>query len=208
MRWLALFAIFCPISVAETHGTASVTVLLSGETAPALVLRALQREAESALAPSRLTLSWLSSHEAHVPDVNGRMAIIRLRGLCRASGPVRTDPVVNANGDPVLGQTHIVAGRVLPIADVLCDAVRKVVERDLKTAPPRDREELLGRALGRVAAHELYHILVRTTEHARNGLSRPGQNSTELLAPRESFNPQDEQRIADSPRVELDDTGR
>src|SRR5262252_6448573 len=110
MRWLALFAILFSISAAEIHVSAPVTVLLSGETVPAPVLRALQRETESALAPSRLTLSWLSSHEAHVPDVNGRMAIIRLRGWCRASGPVHTDPVVNANGDPVLGQTHIVDG--------------------------------------------------------------------------------------------------
>jgi len=204
MRRLALFAMFGSIGVAETHAAAPVAVLLSGETAPAPVLRALEREAESALAPSRLTLSWLSSQAAQVPDVDGRMAIIRLRGLCRASGPARADPVVDANGDPVLGQTHIVDGHVLPIADVLCDAVRKLVEHDLKTAPPRDREELLGRALGRVAAHELYHILVGTTEHARSGLSRPGQSSTELLAPHESFNAQDEERIADSVGAESD----
>ena len=84
------------------------------------------------------------------------------------------------------------------------EAVPKWVEHDLNTGPPRDREELLGRALGRVAAHELYHILVGTTEHARSGLSRPGQSRTELLAPHESFNVQDQKRIVDSVGADSD----
>jgi hypothetical protein len=80
-----------------------------------------------------------------------------------------------------------VEGKVLPIADLRCDALRKLIDRDLQAAPAAGRDQLLGRALGRVLAHELYHVLLRTRAHAREGLARPAQSSADLLAPRNSF---------------------
>ena len=205
---LALSALFCSVAVAEAP---TVTVLVSGGRVPALVLRAMEKEAQSDLAPSGLKLSWVSNRDLPGSGVYGTLTILRIRGECRPDAPDHNDSVRAANGDPVLGQTHIADGKVLPIADILCDSVQKLVGPDLKTALPGDREQLFGRALGRVAAHELYHILAGTTEHAHRGLSRPEQSSSELLAPEDSFSPQAEQRIADSVGSDSDDstaTGR
>lgn len=196
---LALSALFCSVAAAESLPSASVTVVLSGDGAPSSVLLAMKRETDSTLAPSGLKLNWVNTRNLPGSGIEGELTVLRLRGDCSLTVPGRTtDLPVAANGNAILGQTHIVDGRVLPIADVLCDAVRKLVDRDLKATPVRNREELLGRALGRVAAHELYHMLVHTTEHARSGLSRPEQSSSELLARHESFSAEDEQRINDS----------
>ena len=100
-------------------------------------------------------------------------------------------------GEP-LGQTHVVDGKVLPFADILCDAVRRIVDRDLRVVPVGQRDEVLGRALGRVLAHELYHIVLHTTDHSAHGLARPEQSSRELLAPVGAFTEDDDRRLAES----------
>jgi hypothetical protein len=204
---LALSAFFCSLAASESVPAPSVAVVVSGNGAPASILQSMEREAESALAPSGLKLNWMNVQDLPRAGVPGELTVLRLRGECGPGAAMRPkDLPVAANGNAVLGQTHLVDGRVLPIADVLCDAVRKLVEGDLKAAPAGSREELLGRAFGRVAAHELYHMLVHTTEHARSGLSRSEQSSRELLAPHESFSPEDEQRISDS--LDSDASGR
>jgi hypothetical protein len=38
-------------------------------------------------------------------------------------------------------------------------------------------------ALGRVVAHELYHILARTTSHATGGLAKASQSLRDLIRP-------------------------
>jgi hypothetical protein len=194
-RFLALSALFCSVSVAESP-TTTVTVVLAGERAPLSVVRAMQRETAAALASSAIDLNWMGSENMPDSGLEGEVAIVRLRGECRPAPPApHTEP---GSGKTVLGQTHIVKGQVLPFTDVLCDTVRQLLARDLRAERRSDRDTLLGRALGRVAAHELYHILLRTTEHARSGLSRAEQSSAELLADHESFETKDEQRIADS----------
>jgi hypothetical protein len=45
------------------------------------------------------------------------------------------------------------------------------------------RETVLARALGRVIAHELGHILLRSTRHARLGLMRAMQPLLSLITP-------------------------
>jgi hypothetical protein len=45
------------------------------------------------------------------------------------------------------------------------------------------REQILGRILGRVMAHEIGHYVLRNRQHARAGLMRSIQRSDELAAP-------------------------
>ena len=46
---------------------------------------------------------------------------------------------------------------------------------------------LYGRAMARVVAHELYHVLMRTTEHARAGVARSCFSTSDLLTERFEF---------------------
>jgi len=45
------------------------------------------------------------------------------------------------------------------------------------------REQIAGRAIGRVLAHEIGHVLLRTREHDRHGLMRALQRTDELVDP-------------------------
>ena len=150
------------------------------------------KQANRDLAPSGINLAWKFGRELDGRAVNGALVLIHLRGECRSGAPVPHP----SSGSPTLGQTHIADGRILPIADVLCDAIRNLIDRDLRAALPGDSEVLLGRALGRVTAHELFHILLQTTTHSRDGLARAAQSASELLAPRSSFTRLDQRKIA------------
>jgi hypothetical protein len=48
-------------------------------------------------------------------------------------------------------------------------------------ASTRERQKAFGIALGRVVAHELYHILARTTAHAGHGLAKASESLEELV---------------------------
>ena len=200
MRYLlAVLALYSSTVAAQPRtDEAGLTVLLKGDSVPAPVLRAMRREAESEFAPSGVKLNWGSSQDLQGAAINGQIAIVGLRGQCGPEAPARALPPPLGEGSEALGQTHMVNGKVLPMADVLCDAVHQLVDRDLRAAQAGEREKLLGRALGRVVAHELYHIILRTTDHARSGLLRPALTSAELLAPRNAIGERDEHRITDS----------
>jgi hypothetical protein len=137
--------------------------------------------------------------------VDGQLLLVRLQGRCNADWPVLDYPFAGRVG--TLGRTYFVNGKVLPIADVLCDSVRRYIAPALSAAPPGNREQLLGRALGRVAVHELYHILLQTAGHARGGLARAEQSRAELLASEGAFTWRDLQRLALSVRSDSGDFG-
>jgi hypothetical protein len=45
------------------------------------------------------------------------------------------------------------------------------------------RDRVVGRALGRVIAHEIGHFVLRTSDHTSSGLMRQGHGSDDLIAP-------------------------
>jgi hypothetical protein len=98
-----------------------------------------------------------------------KIVVTRFHGNCQVGAaipPARTR---------VLGYTHISCGHVQPFTEIDCDLVRAYVGA-VAEAP-------LGRALGRLVAHELYHVLAGTVKHARSGISRAWLTPGELLRP-------------------------
>jgi hypothetical protein len=169
-----------------------LAVFLRGDsTASPGVLTAMRREVEAIVVPAGIHLTWNSGPDS---AVYSRIVVMRLQGQCRPETAIQTDRRV---AEP-LGQTQVVDGKVIPFADVRCDSVRRVIDRDLRAATSADREELLGRALGRVMAHELYHVLLRTRKHGHSGLARPVLTSADLLAVHDNFASSDERRLAES----------
>jgi hypothetical protein len=54
---------------------------------------------------------------------------------------------------------------------------------------------LLGRALGRVLAHEVVHILTRSGAHGHDGVAKTALSGTQLIAPELRLEPADLRRI-------------
>jgi hypothetical protein len=196
MRYLlAALATTCGLAAAPSEGP-SLTVLLTGNDVPTAVLTAMEHEAATALGSFRLV--WKTNEDRNRDFVvNGPLALIHMRGECVAELPSGTEAGKLSAGAK-LGVTHLADGQVLPIADVFCDAVRDFVGPDLRHGWALNRDELYGRALGRVLAHELYHIVLQTTDHGADGLSRRTQRSADLLVPQRAFLPSEEQRLAES----------
>ncbi len=190
--------------------TGPLTIVLRSDAVVSTeVLNAMESEVESLVEPSSIRVTWTS---ATAGEVYERVAVVRLRGACRADAPLLVPDRTEKQGDVPLGQTQVVDGKVLPFAAVRCDAVRKLIARDLALQPSYERKDLFGRALGRVLAHELYHIILRTPSHGSQGLARPAQSSADLLADRDYFAPADAQKLSQSSSSEtaesLDSSGR
>jgi hypothetical protein len=66
---------------------------------------------------------------------------------------------------------------------VECDEVRKALNYLGPEANKKQRQTVLGLVMGRVVAHELYHILARTTAHAAEGLARAISSFEDLVTP-------------------------
>jgi hypothetical protein len=207
-RSAALLTLFALSAAAQTaadqfrsvEGPLSVS-LRDSHNAHAEALHAMQAEVEALFVPAAIRVHWQSPGKS---EVVSRLAVIRFSGNCDANAAIPASLRFAARDADALGQTQVVDGHVLPIAEIRCDAVRQFIANDLKATPAAARNEVLGRALGRVVAHELYHVLLRTRHHGREGLARPAQSSAELVAVRTSFARQDELKLAESVPADFD----
>lgn len=144
---------------------------------PAPVVQATQSELEAIMAPTGLQFAWHPLSDAG-GRVTAQLAIVRFKGECDAEG-LRQEP-----GFPgPLGWTHISDGEILPFIDVNCDGIRIFVQRDLIGVATADRGSVFGRAMARVLAHELYHLLANTRAHTSGGIAKAAYSVQELLAP-------------------------
>jgi hypothetical protein len=92
--------------------------------------------------------------------------------------------------------THTSDGEVLPFSEVLCDRVGVAAQSAMEGGEFSRRDELLGRALARVLAHEIYHIKGKCNEHGRSGVARKALSGRELIAATLDFAPADARRMA------------
>jgi hypothetical protein len=56
------------------------------------------------------------------------------------------------------------------------------MESPLAMAVPMERAKLLGRAMARVLAHEMYHFLTNTGKHSSTGIAKSTYSAGELTA--------------------------
>jgi hypothetical protein len=59
----------------------------------------------------------------------------------------------------------------------------RVLGADLTRWPVDPRQRIVGRALGRVMAHEIGHYVLQTPQHTRTGLMRPVRSPDDLVSP-------------------------
>jgi hypothetical protein len=137
---------------------------------------------ENSLAPMGLRFTWRSVSAAYSSVVWVELAVITFKGRCDVAG---LSPH-SSNPGP-LGWTHVSKGVILPFAEVNCQGIRGFIQKDLLTMPAEDREEAYDRALGRVLAHELYHIFANTAAHSPCGVGKSKYTVQELLCPEFRF---------------------
>ena len=180
MKWWFGFAL-APLALCETqNGTELAPIMLYthfAEQPPAAVRDAMQDEVRSIMAPMGLRFRWMDLAESNGKQISVELAVIEFNGRCDVGGLTARDENPGA-----LGWTHISDGVILPFANVDCAAVRSFIQKELLDMRLQTRAERFGRALGRVLAHELYHIFANTKRHGSEGVGREFYSARDLLA--------------------------
>jgi hypothetical protein len=147
---------------------------------PAAPIDHMKRELSTLMRSAGYRVEW--GGESRSPY----LAVVELTGTCALSAgyPGRDLPPSAATA---LASTNVTDGQVLPFAAVNCAVLTRSLSHALARDVAAQRDYYYGRALARVIAHELYHILMRTMDHSRNGVSRSCFTTADLVAERFEF---------------------
>ena len=193
MKWLFLsLALAVLPAYGEQQGAELAPIALYTQfqqEPPAAVSGALRSTVESIMAPIGLSFEWRHSGEIGGIYVSVELAVVTFKGSCNLKG-VRPNRITSGP----LGWTHISNDVILPFAEIDCTAVRAFLDRELSYEGPERREFLFGRALGRVVAHELYHVFANTKHHSAEGVAREIYSVRDLLT--DNFRFEEKESIA------------
>lgn len=157
----------------------TVTVLVQfDEPHSAPVYDAMRMEVDQIYEETAVDVEWRSYRTGETTPVMMRAIVVRMRGECQTNGLYGMETV---ESESALGFTHSVDGHLLPFVEVLCDKVRALT-MCRRVHEPREPALILGRALGRVLAHEMFHVLAETSSHAEEGLLRRNLSGFELTS--------------------------
>ena len=176
---LAALPAVCASGVSVAAKIAPVTLYTDFQQAvPQAVMEALRDEVDSAMSPMGLRFDWHRLSEFRSETVSAAVTVAHFEGNCDVNGLVMRE-----NQPGPLGWTEISNGRILPFMHVDCERVRTFLQTTLLGFRAQDRERAYGRALGRILAHELYHVFGDTPKHASRGVAKEEYSVADLLAP-------------------------
>jgi hypothetical protein len=184
---LPLATAFAAPPEAQTRASKTVTIFYDapGGFSPA-ALEAMQRELSLIMSPSDLRFEWLQLVQAPEAGAVSDLVLIRFKGAC-SMGPL--PPLADELGP--FAWTSVVDRVVQPFTEVDCDRLRRAVYLALWGGLRTRGDLFLGRALGRIVAHEIYHIFSRSLGHQREGLARHALSAADLISERLNFHPED-----------------
>lgn len=174
--WLASFAltsVAAPIVVSPPD----VTVILDikGTYSP-VAFREMRREAAQIIQASGVRLDWRMRSEATNATFND-LVVMTFQGACSFDP---APPLYDELGP--LAVTRTSNGEVQPFGEVNCDRVVNSVRSAMFGGDYGRADLLVGRALGRVVAHELVHMLTKSGQHAHEGVQKAALSGRQLIA--------------------------
>jgi hypothetical protein len=137
----------------------------------------MQMEVAASMAPVGINFEWRSLPEPEVGKPAVALAVITFKGQCTL-GDLESPPSHKA---VALGITHISNGLILPYSELDCDRIRYLIRLELLEEAPDQQERLYGRAIARVLAHELYHVIANTKKHGSRGISKASLSASDLV---------------------------
>lgn len=161
----------------------SVTVLVDFEMPPSeLSYSAMQKETEAAFLASGRKVMFKLKSDVAAGETFEDVVLMSFDGKCKMDAM----PVLFDERGP-LAFTRTVNGDVQPFGVVRCDRIRKALQRAMWGRDYKEGDQLMGRAMGRVVAHELYHMLGKTRDHCDEGVARKELSGKALLSEKLDF---------------------
>jgi len=151
---------------------------------------AMRKELDWITDPIGMRFDWRIYAAAGRYSAVARLAVIQFKGKCDTE-----DLTIFHQFPWKLGWTHTVDGHIIPYVDVFCDAIRAFIAPSLQLTPPAQRDAVFGRALGRVVAHELYHVFAETRKHGSSGLAGAHCTPEDLVAEEIHFGSEELRRL-------------
>ena len=182
---LAVAALFCGMAGAQSYATPDlaairVGVMVSFDHSPQKNFpQQLRREVEEIFRPAGLNFVWELRDGNTQPGTYDRVVLLDFRGWCGSDRP--NDAPVASTAHQRLGGAVVSDGEVTPFIQVDCDQMAAAV-RNMRTqvASRLFLPGLYSRLASRVTAHELMHVLLRTTDHQSTDCMRPLLRASDL----------------------------
>ena len=191
MRYV-IACIFSTVLFASHAGASTgITLLLQFEKKHSeKSVQEMKREMLAIMKDTGLQLDFRSLKDFNPNEPVTDLVVVKFKGTCQME-PL---PVLFDERGP-LAFTHSTDGEVLPFSEVACDRVRQSVESAMWGGDRAKADMLFGRALGRVLAHELVHIVARTNKHGVKGVAKTSLSGVQLIADRLELDADDVQRL-------------
>jgi hypothetical protein len=174
---LLLSASALPVAAIPPSPNADVTVVLNFKgTYSGPVIKAMELEVNRIIKVTGMKLDWRTRAEAADSTFND-LVVMTFKGACMFN-PM---PIVYDELGPY-GRTHTSEGEILPFGEVDCDHVASSLHAAMSGDDYAKADMLLGRALGRVVAHELVHMLTKSRQHGREGVEKASLSARQLLS--------------------------
>jgi hypothetical protein len=149
----------------------------------------MKQETRKLLKPTGYDIEFLTTLDGS--PITGRLVVAEFKGQCS----VGEAPHDSSEGLD-LATTAVANGHILPFSELHCAVLSHLLAPALSYVPSAKRESLLGRSLGRILAHELFHILADEPGHENEGVAKRSFSAQDLLSKHFSFEERALDRIA------------
>jgi len=180
----ALLLLLCPIFLFAEKKEVTIVMQFAEGFSPQ-ALQEMQLEAERIVKKVGVNLAFKHRHEAAQETFND-LIFFKMSGRCEMD----SFPVILDERGP-LAFTFTTDGRILPFGEVKCDRLRDSIKTAMSGADYSQGNQLLGRAMGRVLAHELYHMFAQSKGHAKSGVARESLSARQLISDKLDFSNHD-----------------
>ena len=191
--WLASFVVAAGYPAFCSNPPAHVTLLVDfAEPVEDQLVKQVHQETDEVLKVAGVEPEWLKYDLNRQEWIEGEVAVVKFRGVC-APGKGRRAGLTSG----ALAWAHSVDGHILPFVDVECDRVADYIRTKTDRTGALNRPVMLARALGRVLAHELYHVLASTSRHESWGITKSVLTADELVDQTVTMHPKSVQFLRD-----------
>lgn len=190
--WRAMFATLCFAVCAHAQTQTLAVYESSAARLDSAVVHELRVEVQRLLAPARIDVAWRAAGELRGTEEFARVAVVVFDGNCSV-GEIGSATSFTSGilGDAAVGREK----QVQPFFHVNCAQVVQTMRPLLSHLNVPMRNTVFGRALARVIAHEIYHIVAKTTAHAEKGVAKASFSLEDLISEDFEFDAASLQRL-------------
>jgi hypothetical protein len=152
-------------------------------------LAEMRKELAKVFKPTNLNIDVRLRQETKPDETFTDVVLVKLKGTCKMQNYA---PLIDERGP--FAFTHTVDGKILPFSEVACDHITRSIQQAMGV-DTRDRDRLLGRALARVMAHEIVHMVGKCSDHSHAGVFRHALSGRQLIADKLELEPEDIARL-------------